>query len=243
MCQVTFQPCWWPQPCLWRPKCARNRGSRGDREGPTGTVPRLPAPRPPLQWPGCPQRLLLLPSRGHVPQLHMSAHGWHLDGAVATLGPRQHPRVAPAKQAPILARPHAPWQQRTWPHAAVATAAPWPGVAGGQGVPGPSPSPPKHRPKGAEPLLSPGVPRRRCQSSGGSAAPLAAWEEERGRVHGERWQEGTPSSPFLASDMIPPAPASRRAARPSTPQENPGFIKTHLFQMLKDNSFLPLFLN
>lgn len=61
-------------------------------------------------------------------------------------------------------------------------------------MPSVRPRPPaEHRPKDAEPLLSPcsPSPQCRCRSSAGGTAPGAAQGQEHGRVYGERWQEGT----------------------------------------------------
>lgn len=206
--------------------------------------PPLPVPCPPVQWSSSPQRLLLLPSRGRVPQLHTCTHVRHRTG----LWPRwDHgstqgwPRT-PTKQALISACPQVPRPQRTgptpwWPQQPLAWR--WQEAEVSSVCPH---LPPEHRPKGAEPLLSPGLPsprppRSRCQSSAGGTAPVAARGQEHHRVCGERWQEGTRGAPPDLSHCPRAGPSHRRAAHPSQPQENPGFIKTQFIPNVKRLQF------
>lgn len=170
---------------------------------------------------------------------------------MARLGP---PKGGPAPlqgQAPISTRPQVPRPQRTgptprrpqrplaqgWQEARVSSVRPH--------------LPAEHRPKDAEPLLSPGLPspgppQCRCQSSAGSTAPVAAQGQERGRVYGERWQEGTHAA-LPSSDISPEHDrAHGRAAHPCKPRETPGFIKTQFIPNVKRLQFfssLPQLIN
>lgn len=245
--QDTFQPCRWAQLRLWRPRYARNRGPTGP-----GRVPRgpslFPAPRPPIQWSSSPQHLLLLPSCGRVPQLHARTRVRHR----TRLWPGwDHPRVAPhpyKARHPSRPVPKCHGHRGLAPHCG-GHSGPLPRGGRRPGCPQSVPISPLSTGQRMLSLCSALGSPPRGHLSADARAQLAArlpWQLRDRNAAGfmERGGRRGHMRPFrpqtsAQSTTVPmgglPTPANH-----GKPQ---GLSKLSLFQMLKDYSFSPLFLN
>lgn len=155
----------------------RVMGTNRSPQGPSA----LPIPLLPVRRSSSVQRLLLLPSRGRVPQLHKYTHVRHR----TRLWPGWDHRSTqgwfrtPTKRTPISTWPQAPRSQRTGPTLQRLLAQGWQEAKVSSVHPH---LPPEHGLKDAEHLLSPGLPFPRATSV---QMPKPSWQR------GSRGSSGT----------------------------------------------------